>query len=279
MYEDLNAIARLRFSKETDAIALQTQENIREAANRYAATAGLNIRSGQHEASLARLRIVGLERMADSLYQIWVDLIKQRNGHIGRQDIPFIANKVNEFINAQKGHLHSTFAQHGGAMSSVLAQESEQRIYAMSARIRRDLEIMVREYDAFPKKSLQTATNTTIHIENSSIANLNLGSQIGTITASLNQVVEGDQSQKEFAQALQEFTQAVIRASLSDADKKEVVETLSLLATEATRKPEERSKGILKAAVAWIPSVVSTATQLVTLWDKVTPIIRAYFNI
>ncbi len=279
MYEDLNPTARLRFGKEADAIAQQTQENIREAATRYAAIAGLNSRSGQHEASLGRFQIVSIEQMANSLYQIWVDLIKQRNGRIGREDISFITNRIDEFINAQKGHLKSTFAQHGATVALVLVQESEQKMYAVSAGIRRDLEIMVREYDAFPQKSLQAAANATIHIENSNIANLNLGSQIGTITASLNQVVADNQSQKEFAQALQEFTQAVISTTLPDVDKKEVVETLSTLATEATKKPEERSRGILKAAVAWIPSAISTATQLVTLWDKVTPIIRAYFNI
>jgi hypothetical protein len=47
-----------------DAIASETRQNVRDAANRFAATAVTGIRSGQHEASLIRLRIDGAERIA-----------------------------------------------------------------------------------------------------------------------------------------------------------------------------------------------------------------------
>lgn len=118
-----------------------------------------------------------------------------------------------------------------------------------------------------------------IHIENSSIANLNLGSQIGNINASLEQISEGGESQTEFAHVLKEFTQAVVSATLADANKKEVVEALSTIAEEATKKPDERSKGILKAIVAWIPHALGTAADLTTLWDKFGPTIKMHLGI
>lgn len=63
-----------------------------------------------------------------------------------------------------------------------------------------------------------------IHIQNSNIANLNLGSQIGTIDAALQSISRGDESQREFAQALEELTQAVVaQETLPDTDKQEVV--------------------------------------------------------
>jgi hypothetical protein len=350
MYEDLHSIAKLRFGKEADAIAVQTQQNVREAAGRYAAMMSPGVQSGQHEASLGRLRIDGAEQLARSLFKIWVDLITQRNGHIGRSDIPFIVSKVNEFINAQKGHFSNTFAQHGGAVASLLAQEGEQRLYTVSANVRRDLEIMVREHEAFRKLSgekvsmnktpsrysvgrrvlfgttnrvgivksvanvpgqmgefvheLQDAKTEEIlpvlgcdirpfpeldedlrmnkqivHIENSNIANLNLGSQIGAINASLQQMSDGDEPQKEFARALQEFTEAVVSATLADDQKKEVVDALSTIAEQAAKKPEERSKGILKAVVAWVPTAIATAHHLTALWDKFGPLIRTHLGI
>ena len=336
MYEDLHPIAQLRFGKEADAIAVKTQQNVREAAGRYAAIMSPGIRSGQHEASLGRLRIDGVEQLARSLFKIWVDLITQRNGHIGRSDVPFIVSKVNEFTNAQKGHFNDTFAQHGGAVASLLAQEGIHRLDAVSANVRRDLEIMVREHEAFQKVSREKAsmnktpsrysvgrrvlfgtTNRTgivksvanmpgqmgefahdlqdektkevlsvlgcdirafpeldedlrmnkpvIHIENSNIANLNLGSQIGTINASLQQMSDGNEPQKEFARALQEFTEAVVSATLADTQKKEVVEALSTIAEQAAKKPEERSTGILKALVAWVPTAIATTHHLTAL--------------
>jgi hypothetical protein len=348
MYEDLHAIAQLRFAKESDAISKQTQHNLREASSNFAARAGAGIRSGQHEALLGRLRIDGVEQLARSFNQIWIELIKQRNGHIGRSDIPFIANEANEFIDAQKGHIKITFTQYGSGGVSLI-QEGIDRLSGVSANLRRDLEIMVREHEAFPKvpgeKTFMNRTpsrysvgrrvlfgianrlgivksvgeesvqmgeflheiedqknhelvkvlgcdirpipgfdedlrmNPTINIQNSNIANLNLGSQIGTINASLQQISQGDESQKQFADALQSFTDAVVAAALGDADKKEVVGALSTIADEATKKPEERSTGTLKAVVAWIPHAIATAAHLTAMWDKFGPVIRAHFGI
>jgi hypothetical protein len=313
------------------------------------------IRSGQHDAQLGRIRIESIEKIARALYEIWVDLIERRNGRIQRSDIPFILDKVDEFVKAQTVHLNNAFERQGEAgvgagVSQLLAQEAAQRMYAVSANLRRDLEIMVRENEALPRTSTKEASMSktpsrysvgrrvlfgmtnrpgivksvsnvpgqmgefvhqlqderteevlpvlgcdirpfpsldedlqvnrpTIHIENSTIANLNLGSQVGTINASVQQMSKGDESQQEFARALQELTEAVVSATLADAQKKEVVEALSTMAEQATKKPEERSTGILKALVAWIPSAIGTAHHLTALWDKFGPIIRTHLGV
>jgi hypothetical protein len=351
VYEDLNDIVRLRFGKEMEVIAHQTRQNVEEASNRFAATAGAVIRSGQHEASLARMRIAGVEQMARALFQLWVDLIKQRNGCIARGDVDFIANKIEQFVRAQTTNLKKVLTQQRGGVPSVV-QEADRRMHAVSASARRDLEIIAREYEAFPAKaaeekqpmkqvpkkrfsvgrrvlvgmgmrpatvqSVADAPSTmgefvhevlfegqpqvtrvlgcelqplpgldedlrgnrpTIHIQNSNVANLNLGSQIGNITAALQHISEGDRSQKDFARAMEELTQAVVAASLADADKQEIVDALSTVTDQAAKKPEARSKGTVKAVVAWLPTALSTASQLMTVWDKVGPIIKAHFHI
>jgi hypothetical protein len=152
MYQDLNAIAQLKFGKEMDVIALKTQEKIRDASTSFAAM-GSGIRSGHKDTLLGQLRIDGLIELARSLYQIWVDLIGRRNGHIGRDDIAFILGKVNEFLDAQKGHLNTMFAQLSGAVATRLTQQALQSLYALSATLHRDLEMMVREHEAFPNFS------------------------------------------------------------------------------------------------------------------------------
>ena len=119
----------------------------------------------------------------------------------------------------------------------------------------------------------------TIHIQNSNVANLNLGSQIGSINAALQHISAGDESQKAFARALEEFTQAVVAASLSETNKQEIVEALSTIAEQADKKPEQRSKGILKAVVAWMPEAIATAAHLTALWEKFGPAIKTFFGI
>lgn len=45
------------------------------------------MRSGEHEATIGRIQIDGAEQLVRALYQIWVDLIRRRKGHISRPDI------------------------------------------------------------------------------------------------------------------------------------------------------------------------------------------------
>jgi hypothetical protein len=152
VYEELEQIASLEFGKAMETIASQTRENVRDAVGRFAATSAPGIRSGQHEASLVRLRIDGAEQIGRALLQIWVDLVVQRNGHIARADIDFIARKVEHFANAQPAHIRKASAQGRGAIVASVTEEANQRMYALCAGVRRDLEIMAREYEAFPAR-------------------------------------------------------------------------------------------------------------------------------
>jgi hypothetical protein len=155
MYEELETIARLKFSKEMEAISKLTRANVQEAQGKYAALTGQSgVRSGQHEASIARIWIEGSEQLAKSLFDIWVDLIKQRNGHISHRDIGFIAGKIEGFTKTQSGHLNKILSQCQSAIIPTLTEEAGRRMYAVSGSARRDLEIMAREHEAFSKRAV-----------------------------------------------------------------------------------------------------------------------------
>jgi hypothetical protein len=127
---------------------------------------------------------------------------------------------------------------------------------------------------------LQGRVSTTIHIQNSNVANLNLGSQVGTITANLQAISQGGDKQREFAQALEQLTNAVISESvLKEDERREVVDAIAAITEEAAKNPEARSKITLKALVTWLPTAISSANGLLTLWDKVGPVIRGYLGI
>ena len=350
MYEELEDVARLKFGKQMQAIASDTQDKIREAKSRFSMTAGPVRRSGQHDAQLAHLRLQGTEHMALALFEIWVDLIRQRNGHISRADVDFVANKISDFVNAQARNLNKIFAQEGGLVASSMVQQTSIRIHAMSATARRDLEIMARESELFPKKqeesmkevrkkrfsvgrrvlvgmglrpgtvqSVADAPSTlgefvhgvlvdgepqprrvigselqpvpeldedlragrpAVHIHNSNVANLNLGSQVGTITANLQAISNSGGAQRQFAEAMESLAKAVAAEQLLGEDvKKEVLDAVTTISAEAIKKPEERSRATLKALAAWIATAISAAGDLVTLWDKVGSIIKAHLGI
>src|SRR5580698_7083712 len=156
VYEDLEKLAQLKFIKQMEAIAAQTRGNVVDAKRRFAATAAPGIRSGPHDAELARLYIEGAEEMVRTLFQIWVDLIKQRNGYIARVDIPFIAGKVEGSAHTKKGHLKRAVSQQRGLGTPSLIAQADMRMSAAASNARRDLELIVREHEAFPNKEKQS---------------------------------------------------------------------------------------------------------------------------
>jgi hypothetical protein len=126
---------------------------------------------------------------------------------------------------------------------------------------------------------LLRANQPAVHIHNSNVANLNIGLQVGTINANLQAISGGDIAQQDFVHSIEQLTEAVLRATLPAAEQQEVMEALSTITEQAAKKPEERSKGTLKALVAWIPTAISAANDLAALWDKVGPSIKAYLYI
>jgi len=351
VYEDLEQLANLTFGKELERISAQTREALREAANRFAATLGAAIRSGQHDAELGRIRIGGVVLLARALCQVWVTLIEKRNGRITHPDVQFISGKIEAFVNAQKQHLYSAFLQQGGGATVTLNQEADQDLRAICANLRRDLAIKAREAELFPARALagdnmpmqqapkrfspgrrvlkghgmQPATvqsvadapstlgefvhvvlvdgmstpedvlgcdlrpfpeldadlrsgGPNIHIQHSSVANVSIGSQIGVINASLQQMSEKG-SDTDFVRAIAVLRDAIVAASMEPPQKQDLIDNLSALAEQGAKKPEERSKGTLKAILSFMPTAVSTVTQLSTLWDKYAPVIKAHLGL
>lgn len=118
-----------------------------------------------------------------------------------------------------------------------------------------------------------------LNIQSSNIANLNIGSQVGTINAALGSVSERG-SADEFAEALKSLTEAVVSDTLlPNSSKREVVEALSTVAEQAAKPPEQRSMGILKPIVTWIPTAIAAAASLAALWEKFEPTIKAYLGL
>jgi len=118
-----------------------------------------------------------------------------------------------------------------------------------------------------------------IHIHNSQVGNLNLGTQVGTINATVQSLSQGDDQQKEFAQALKQLTKTVLsEQNLQKETQQEIVDMLSTLAEQAAKKPTERSKGTLKAVLSSLPPLITVGTKLAELWPKYEPTVRHFLG-
>jgi di/tripeptidase len=203
-------------------------------------------------------------------------LEKKNGGYLTRENVTFIVQRVQQLIAARKGSLvngpdHVRLGSAGG--------EIARRMDGVVAGINRDLEIRVRKQQAFPREEvMREKQHVSVTIQNA--ANVNLGSQVGYIHASLDASSDQSQAHHEVATALKELSDAVIKNErIQDSQKEEALQVITEIAKQAEAKPEARSLGTLKAMVVGLHAAVGVSNDLAALWDKYAPAIKHFFGI
>jgi hypothetical protein len=124
---------------------------------------------------------------------------------------------------------------------------------------------------------MDDARRITINIDRSQIANLNLGTITGNVEAHLS-AIEGDE-RGEIREALATLAQAVVDApSLPPDERRELLESIDLLAEEAAKGPEERRSAALRPVLAALEAAVAVAGDLASVWATVGPVIVGFFT-
>lgn len=167
----------------------------------------------------------------------------------------------------------STRGSRGGGHIAA-SQEGERRAYALKARIKTKLEALRLEARLGLHQPQTQEGNTTIHISNSTIANLNLGTVLGDLKGSIQQLTT--EGQNSLAESLRKFTEAVASsAEIEDPVRKELLEHLSVVSGEAAKPIAGRRIAPLRTSFEAVKSGVGLATQLLTLWQGVEHALKA----
>jgi hypothetical protein len=270
VYADLKKIATLEFGKEVERLSIEKEQKLREGRSIYRPT-GLAVRS------VLDVELEYSEAICRAYAKIWLDLLEEKhNGVLTRQHVEFIGEEIRSSAASRKsGLLNGPSGQQFHSSGGHIAR----RMDAIVASICRDLEIRISRQEAGLSKEPQSKddrVNVTIH----SAANVNLGSQVGTINATLNAVADQSDAHRELAAAIRELTNAILQSqNINNDDKQAAFQVISTLAKEAQVKPEERSTGTLKALIAGFPSIIGQAADITTLWMVYVPMIRTFFGI
>jgi hypothetical protein len=267
---DLETIARLEYAKVMERISQDAHQKLQNLPTTMP-------RGGQLEHAKLTIRLDQAEQGCREYARIWESLLEQKNGgRLIRQDAEFIVSKILDIAQSRKA---SVF---GGPDSPRLAsavEEAGRRMDGVVASIRRDLEIKVRKQEAFPVATPNTSDKTQINISIQNAANVNLGSQIGTINAALSVVSQQSNSQ-DVVVALKEMSEAILKnQQIQEDHKQEALQVIGEIAKQAETKPDSRNLGILKALVTGLHAIVGASNDLNTLWDKCIPAIKHFFHI
>lgn len=115
-----------------------------------------------------------------------------------------------------------------------------------------------------------------IHISGGNVGVVNSGT-IGRIDSAVGSMARGGEA--EGADAIRKLTEAVAGSTeLSEADKKKVLDNLSVVASEATVPKEERRGSTMLAVVENAATILEGATALWEFASTVLPAIRALFG-
>ena len=127
-----------------------------------------------------------------------------------------------------------------------------------------------------PKPSLSN-THITLNINNSEVANLNLGTQVGQIRNSVGELQrKGLQQVAEAVKALTEEIMAAPPDLLTNPKKQEAVELVATMAEEFEKPPVERRVSALHVVGAGLFAIVRHVDKIAAAYDLLRAAAKAY---
>ncbi len=273
---DALALEKNRFMKFLNDATTEAQTEVaaleRELARRGFSHSGfrlageMKIRLGKID-SVAEKRIALRRDLGSKLPELLEDqplksLKSELDGYV---DSAFVDSAVKTSIH----YLSSRAPNSGGELHEALCRGWEHKAAAIKARLNGELQALRLESQLGLYQ--EAASMTSFNISNSTIANLNLGTVVGDLHASIRNLT--GQGHAELAAAIQRLTEAITASH--DAQRKEFLEHLSFVSTEVTRSPESRRMGPLKSSIAFLQTGLSTASQLATIWQAAEQALKA----
>jgi hypothetical protein len=160
-----------------------------------------------------------------------------------------------------------------GPVLAALTREAEQRAKAVKTRLNQKLAALPLEARLGVHQAGEPRM-TTFNISNSTIANLNLGSVVGDLNSSIQQLSTAGQA--ELAETIRKLTEAIgATQDLTDDSRKEMLEHLSVLSEESAKPPEQRKMGPVKSSLVALRSGLGVAAQLFSVYQGLEHALKA----
>jgi hypothetical protein len=111
------------------------------------------------------------------------------------------------------------------------------------------------------------------------VGTLNTGQVLGNIQSHVSSVT-GSPSADAFREAVEELAKLIAQdGAFSDESRREILESIDLVAEEASRPPEKRRLGAVRAVLSALPGAIAISGGAIEAWDRYGPAIRAYLGL
>lgn len=116
-----------------------------------------------------------------------------------------------------------------------------------------------------------------INIQSNTITSLNLGTVLGDMVTSIGSLEHSGHEQ--LAQAITRLTEAIARDESLGPERREMIESLSTIAEQATVPAEKRKLGVVKTLLNGLGASLRLGADTAKIWDVVGPQISGYFGV
>jgi hypothetical protein len=250
------------------------QEQLRALARQLAAK-GIALSGGRLMGEL-EIVFVGFENIVETAIANRKDLAKRVPELLLAERLTTFQAKLDHYADMAVTVLRRRFTEdpsmkmlRGPAIEAATTR-AEMRARSLKANIDNQLKAVALEH-TLGMHGEESQKVTYLNISHSTIANLNLGTVIGELTASIQTLNSNGQS--ELAEAVRHLSKA-ISASSELVDKKGMIENLAHLSDEAALPAEKRKMAPLKATMQSLKSGLAIVSELVPLWLKVEEALR-----
>ncbi len=269
MNVDLQNLARLKVSRELQRLNDAKHEELQRSVGSGRLGAALDART--------QIELKYLELACRAACDIWTEAFENSNNErLTQADLNRIYLRVLEIARSRHSALvNSPRTADTPPNFTAVARNVAQEIDAIVGKIRQDLLIRYQEQRLRPSRERSMPSDMHITIN---AGNVNFGTQVGTIEAALTKIV--NQGQTDVAIALHDLADGVARTKeLQEEQKKEIMEILAELASQAERQAQSRSKGVIRSLMGRLPLAIGLVADLTTLWQAYGPVLVKFFDL
>jgi len=265
-FADARQLEDIKFMQWISDAAVKREEAIK-ASERALAARGLR-QSGARFMAEVNIVFAAIEDIVEKAVAYRQELAAKVPALVEPSNLRPFKDKLDQYIDGGVNAFRQrSTLQPRGAAGPALMREAERRAYSAKARLNNRLAAMPLEA-RLGMHEMDEPRVTNLHISNSTIANLNLGNVIGDLNSSIEQL--GTAGHNDLGEKFGKMTEAIAAsADLDDSTRKEVLEHLAVVSTEAAKPVDKRRMGPLKTSLEAIKSGVAVGTQLLTLWQGV----------
>ena len=201
---------------------------------------------------------------ADSFSDMQMGNVRVRIKTIGFYELVMLLNKSEDIILQA---LRS--AESAGLVTMRLIVTEDGKIW--------DSKIYITERGLLYLEGKAKMSFNNVNITNSTVGVFALESTLSNIDVGIGDLKQ--QGHEDLGGALSKMTEAVAKSSLSEQEKKDLLEQLELVTDEAKKPKHERKPAIIKGAFSLLETGTKAIAALAAAWHLCGPLIRKHFGI